>query len=62
MLETELWEDSWRGLKLFTSIKLAEEYIEHRKKKLRKSFSGTDDEFADWYRWTISERTLVEES
>lgn len=56
--EIEFWEDSWNHVGLFESHELAEQFRDQRIIELKKNFDEETGKFEDWYRWSISARTL----
>lgn len=56
--EIECWEDVWNHVGLFESYELAEQFRDQRIIELKKSFDEETGKFGDWYRWSISARTL----
>jgi hypothetical protein len=58
VIECETWEDGWRGVGLYWTKEQAEAEIDRRKKHERKRSTLTEEEFDQWWNWSISEKTL----
>lgn len=60
LLEVEYYEDQWNSIGLFESKDLLEEFLEERKKELKINFDIEEcqNDFDDWYKWTVREKKL----